>query len=579
MKHPAVLSLLCATLFSTALVAGKGPAAAPAYPDSLRSVYLYTDGIKQLIIHSDSAQAREFFTRAVGLDSTYAPAWFELASNQLFDSPAQGVEYAQRAYRQDTTNKWYALFYAQALVFSERYDDALAIYRRLRSLDPQNPEVYRMLALLFEQREQPFSAIATLDSAEQRFGRIPPLSAMKRRLLINTRQLDKAVAEAKSLVDAAPYEAQHHVALGDLYDLTGQDSLALAELQRALEIDSVDMGALMSLSDFYNRRQNYPGLLSTTSRLFAIETVPLETKIRRFEQFTSDRNFYRNFYPQINDLASTLAIRYPREKQVVELYADHLIASGELQQALDLYKLNLDQTPPQEEYYRAIIDIESFLQQPDSVNSYVDQALAHFPDKPEFHLSKGHVLVQSKQYTKAIQAYKSSLKYVDSDSLRGVVWGFIGDVWHQGAEVGNKAAYRKQMKQCYKAYDQSLRYYPDNPLVLNNYAYFLADENRMLEKALAMSSRAVALTDNSPTYLDTHAWVLFRLGRTAEARKIMQQAIALDRQNNPELQLHYGDILWALGEKFMAQIYWRKALENGYDAQAIATRLENSEKQ
>ena len=46
-----------------------------------------------------------------------------------------------------------------------------------------------------------------------------------------------------------------------------------------------------------------------------------------------------------------------------------------------------------------------------------------------------------------------------------------------------------------------------------------------------MSSRAVALTDNNPTYLDTHAWVLFRLGRTEEARKIMQQAVALDSES------------------------------------------------
>ena len=90
-----------------------------------------------------------------------------------------------------------------------------------------------------------------------------------------------------------------------------------------------------------------------------------------------------------------------------------------------------------------------------------------------------------------------------------------------------------------------------------------------------MASRTVALPDNNPTYLDTYAWVLFKLGRTAEAKKTQQQAIALDRHNSPELALHYGDILAALGERFMAEIYWRKALENGYDdPEAIARRIE-----
>ena len=125
-------------------------------------------------------------------------------------------------------------------------------------------------------------------------------------------------------------------------------------------------------------------------------------------------------------------------------------------------------------------------------------------------------------------------------------------------------------------YTEFLRYDPDNAMVLNNYAYFLSLEERDLEKALAMASRATALTDNNPTYLDTHAWVLFKLGRVDEARKIMQQAVALDAQESAALLVHYGDILKALGENFMAEIYWRKALEKGYDAGRIERRITES---
>ena len=118
--------------------------------------------------------------------------------------------------------------------------------------------------------------------------------------------------------------------------------------------------------------------------------------------------------------------------------------------------------------------------------------------------------------------------------------------------------------------------------MLNNYAYFLAEEGSRLERALDMSGRAVALDANNPTYLDTYAWVLFKLGRTAEAKRSMQLAISLDGGKSPDLQLHYGDILAVSGERFMAEVYWRKALENGYeDPEAVARRfewLEQSEK-
>mgnify|MGYP005976984525 CR=1 FL=1 len=59
-------------------------------------------------------------------------------------------------------------------------------------------------------------------------------------------------------------------------------------------------------------------------------------------------------------------------------------------------------------------------------------------------------------------------------------------------------------------------------------------------------------------------------------RKIMQQAVALDAQESAALLVHYGDILKALGENFMAEIYWRKALEKGYDAGRIERRITES---
>lgn len=586
MKRPAAISIFCAALFSTAFVAGKGPVPAdtPAWADSLPSLYLYTEGIKQHAIAGDSARARAFFTEAIRLDSTFAPAYYALAVAQIDAAPAAAGKLARRACELDTANLWYRALYGQALIYSGAYDEALPLFRDLRRREPGNPDNYRILAALYELDRQPFAAIATLDSAEVRFGRIPMLGTMKRQLLISTRQFDKAVAEARAVAEAAPYEAEHHVVLGDLYARTGKDSLALASYDRALKIDSTSLTALAALSDFYNERRDFRSMLAVTRRLFALDAMPLDRKIDRFGQFTSDMRFYREYYIQLNDLASTLAIRYPRDRRVVELYARHLIASGELERALELYKLHTQDVPPVEEYFSSVIDIETYLQRPDSVNRYVDRALTLFPDRPVFHIARGNALSYAKQHRAALKAYRESLRFADSDSLRGVIWGLTGDTWHQiavsaasGTPVSPRAAAerRQALRACYRAYDRSLKLLPDNPLVMNNYAYFLALEGRELERALAMASRAVALTDNNPTYLDTYAWVLFRMERAEEARRIMQQAIARDSRQSAELLVHYGDILAALGERFIAETYWRKALERGYDAAAISRRFES----
>ena len=109
---------LLGALFTTAFVAGKGTPAAPAYPDSLPSVWFYTEGIKQQTITGDTLQARKLFAEAIRRDSNYAPAYFELVSNGMYASPEEAVELAGRAYRLDTANKWYHQFYGQTLVFA-----------------------------------------------------------------------------------------------------------------------------------------------------------------------------------------------------------------------------------------------------------------------------------------------------------------------------------------------------------------------------------------------------------------------------------------------------------------------------
>ena len=162
-----------------------------------------------------------------------------------------------------------------------------------------------------------------------------------------------------------------------------------------------------------------------------------------------------------------------------------------------------------------------------------------------------------------MEAYKKGLKYAQSDSVKSAMAGIMGDHYHQEGDI----------KKTYDYYRRALKYNPDNETVLNNYAYYLGEEDRDLEKALEMSGRANELRPGNSTFLDTHAWILYKLGRYEEAKQFMLQAVSHDSSGSDVLFLHYGDILHKLGDDFMARIYWRKALEKGYDAKEIENRL------
>ncbi len=110
-------------------------------------------------------------------------------------------------------------------------------------------------------------------------------------------------------------------------------------------------------------------------------------------------------------------------------------------------------------------------------------------------------------------------------------------------------------------------------LVLNNYAYKLADEGRELPRAEAMLREAVELDrdearragrpeDARGTYLDSLGWVLFRRGKLREAREVFAAASAsLDGSNDPTVWDHAGDVYARLGETDAARAAWGTALK------------------
>ena len=556
--------------------------------DSLRAVYRYTEALKALTIHDDTTKGVPLLREAIEIDSTYAPAHYELATHLLQQDIKKATYHARKAYEQDTTNRWYMSMLGQVLAIGGDVDNALPLYKKLIVADKGNPDNYRILAILYQQRQQPYSALAILDSAQTRFGTISQLANMKRMLLLRTNQVERAIEEAERAVEEAPYEVDNVISLGHTYLITGRDSLARVTLRRAIEMDSTSIDALTTYADYCSQKNDTKGYISTLKLLVAQPSYPIEKKIEICRKLVADRKFYGSNYAQIGSVLHSLLL-HNKVKAAIDLYGDHLLAGGEVEAAGEFFKLHLDNEPPQMDYFMAVIDIEDYLQRPDSVDRYVQQAMQRFPEDPTLLIRKANRRYIKGDMQGAIDDFQSAMTLAQNDTLRGELWGYIGDTYHAIAErraaldkAGIKrdtAQYpvrmkaKKAMEMCFESYDRALELYGDNAMTLNNYAYFLSEQGRDLERALVMSSRAIVISTNNSTYLDTHAWVLYKLGRYDEARNVMRKALMLDSSGSEALLMHYGDILYAMGEKFMAETYWQKALDAGADPDQVEERM------
>lgn len=86
-------------------------------------------------------------------------------------------------------------------------------------------------------------------------------------------------------------------------------------------------------------------------------------------------------------------------------------------------------------------------------------------------------------------------------------------------------------EKCLEYYEDSLKTDPNNVTSLNGLGYVLACEDRDLTRALSLCKQAVDSSPDSAACLDSLGWVYYKLGLYEDAKKYLEQAELLDREN------------------------------------------------
>lgn len=130
----------------------------------------------------------------------------------------------------------------------------------------------------------------------------------------------------------------------------------------------------------------------------------------------------------------------------------------------------------------------------------------------------------------------------------------------------------KMDDECDKLYEQAFKYYPDNILLLNNYAYHLSERGIRLKEALEMSKKTIEREPENPSYLDTYGWIYFKLKDYDKAEIYIKKAV--DLGSNAVLLDHLAQIYEAKGEIIKALKYWKKALDLDPENEDIIYKIE-----
>ncbi len=114
----------------------------------------------------------------------------------------------------------------------------------------------------------------------------------------------------------------------------------------------------------------------------------------------------------------------------------------------------------------------------------------------------------------------------------------------------------------------------DRPLdagITNALGYTLADHKRELPRAEQLIREALAAQPDNPALLDSFGWVLYRRGQFAAALPPLERAFRL--LHDGDVGAHWGEALWAAGQKAAARTAWQRALASDPDNKLLATTV------
>jgi Flp pilus assembly protein TadD len=188
------------------------------------------------------------------------------------------------------------------------------------------------------------------------------------------------------------------------------------------------------------------------------------------------------------------------------------------------------------------------------------------PARPDALIAMGDLLRGKERFAEAVVAYDKAMARIGALEPRH--WALL---YSRGIALERS----KQWARAETDFLKALELNPDQPYVLNYLGYSWVEHGINLDKALTMIETAVKLRPEDGYIVDSMGWVLFRLGRYAEAVPHLERAVEL-RPSDPTINDHLGDAYWRVGRENEARFQWDRALvlkPSPEEAREIQTKL------
>ena len=534
--------------------------------DSAAAEYVYIEAMKQKLL-GNGGDAIKLFEQCLKSDPANDAAYFQISQILMGSGDINnGKKYGLKAFNLKPENFWYTIMLAGTYYQEKNLDSAIIFYEKAVKGFPEKEDLQMNLGNLYAENKKYDKALQVFENLDSKYGINEKSSPSGVKVLMAEGKFREAEERVKQLIEKYPDIVLYTGLLAEIYNNNKENGKAFEVYKKLMEDNPDNPETQMSLCNFLIDQKNYDELIALLNKVILNTNITREDKIGLFSKMIETPELIAAKGNDLQQACMIMEAVYKDDDIVLLLRPEFLTAGRKLVDAAARLEEIIVSRP--ENYYAWEKLLFIYLEEKDYKKLQEKGELCatkfnrSFPAKVLY----ASAAIENKQYDIATEELrKANILAGDDKDMIVQVLSLQADVYYR----------MKEYDKSFKAFDDALKEHPDDVTLLNNYAYYLAEQNIRLKDAETMARKVIDTEKENTTFLDTYGWVLYKRGKLKEAAKIMQNIIGIGKEADAEWYEHYGYILKKKKDCTDAVANWKIALKIDSSKTNLIKEIEN----
>ncbi|MDQ1296694.1 MAG: Tetratricopeptide repeat protein [Bacteroidota bacterium] len=519
--------------------------------DSATFNYIFVEAIKEKLM-GNAGDALKLLEQCIKINPESDASYFQIAQIRMTAGDINaGKKYGLKAWSLDNKNFWYLMMLAGTYYQENNLDSAIIFYEYAAKEFPEKEDLQLTLGNLYSQNKKFEKANYVFEQLDNKYGINETSTVETVKNLMRAGKYNEAQEKAKELLKKFPDEILYNGLMAEIYSGKGEKEKAIEVYRELMERNPDNPQTLLSLCDFLLNEKKYEDLFLMLNNVILNEKISREDKITLFARMINLPDLVNNNGDKLLISAMLMEASFPEDDIVILLRPEIFIARGLNDEAKGRLEEIIVKRP--ENYYAWEKLLLVYLQKGDYKNleSKGKECATNFNRSFLAKLLYATGANENSNYETALEELrKATILAGNNKDFMLQVLSLKADVYYR----------QKDYEKAFSTFDEALNYNNEDLTIMNNYAYYLAEQNIKLKEAEAMAKKVIEKESKNNTFLDTYAWVLYKRGKLKEADKIMNSIINSGEKPDAEWYEHYGYILKKRKDCRNAIVNWKMAI-------------------